>query len=54
MQLKEINIGDSVRYENQRWKGIVTGFRASENSAIVSFEGDGADELIDVGFLRPF
>ncbi|WP_170943271.1 hypothetical protein [Methanosarcina spelaei] len=35
-------------------KGIVTGIRASYNEAVVVFEGDGADEFIEIDYLRPF
>jgi hypothetical protein len=53
MEIKDLKVGMNVRYENQKWKGTVTGIRASYNEAIVFFEGDGEDELIEVGFLRP-
>lgn len=54
MDIKDLKIGMPVRFENQKWKGTVTDIRAARNEAIVIFEGDGMDELIDVGFLRPF
>jgi hypothetical protein len=49
----DLKIGMPVRYENQR-KGIVKDIRAATNEAVVVFEGDGMDELIYVGYLRPF
>ena len=54
MRIEDLKIGMAVRYENQKWKGIVTGIRASYNEAVVVFEGDGADEFIKIGYLRPF
>lgn len=54
MRIEDLKIGMAVRYENQKWKGTVTGIRASYNEAVVVFEGDGADEFIEIGYLRPF
>lgn len=54
MNTQAFKIGIAVRYENQKWKGTVTGIRSSYNEAVVVFEGDGEDELIEIGFLRPF
>jgi hypothetical protein len=54
MELKDLKIGMPVRYENQKWKGIVKDIRAATNEAVVVFEGDGMDELIHIGYLRPF
>lgn len=53
MELKDIKTGMNVRYENQKWKGTVKGVNEAFNMAYVVFEGDGALEEIDAGYLRP-
>ncbi len=56
MELKDLKIGMPVRYENQKWKGIVIDFDKLPAKHICMFgnSGAGMDELIYVGYLRPF
>jgi hypothetical protein len=52
MNTQNFKIGMAVRYENQKWKGIIVGIGREEIEVI--FEGDGELEHIDPMFLRPF
>jgi hypothetical protein len=52
MNTENFKIGMAVRYENQKWKGIVVDIEREEIEVI--FEGDGEIEHIDPMFLRPF
>ena len=52
MNTPEFKIGMAVRYENQKWKGIVLGI--GEEDIQVHFEGEESNEFIDPMFLRPF
>ena len=48
----EIKFGMKVRFENQKWKGVVLGIR--EEEVQVHFEGKDSNEFVDPMFLRPF
>lgn len=52
MQIGEIKIGQKVKYDHQKWIGIVQEIRNGFNEVAVIFEGDGAIELIDAEYLR--
>lgn len=52
MNIQDFEIGMTVRYENQKWKGTVVGIGSEEIEVI--FEGDGALEHIDPIFLKTF
>lgn len=52
MKISEIKIEQKVKYENQKWVGIVQGIQNRFNEVAVIFEGDGALEFIDASYLR--
>jgi hypothetical protein len=52
MKISEVRIGQKVRFENQKWLGIVQGICDKFDEVSVIFEGDGALEFIDAQFLR--
>ncbi len=52
MKISEIKIGQKVKYQNQKWIGIVQDIREKFNEVAVIFEGDGALEFIDAKYLR--
>lgn len=52
MRIGEIKVGQKVKYENQKWIGIVKDIRDRFNEVAVIFEGDGALEFIDAEYLR--
>jgi len=52
MKISEIKIGQKVKYQNQKWVGIVQNICNKFNEAAVIFEGDGAIEFIDAQYLR--
>jgi len=51
MQISKIKIGQKVRYQNQKWIGTVHDINTRYNEVTVTFEGDGALEFIDAGYL---
>lgn len=52
MKISEIKIGQKVKYQNQKWIGIVQEIREKFNEIAVIFEGDGELEFIDPKYLR--
>jgi len=52
MRISEIKIGQKVKYQNQKWIGIVEEIREKLNEIVVVFEGDGGLEFIDPKYLR--
>lgn len=52
MRINEIKIGQKVKYQNQKWIGIVQDICDKINEVAVIFEGDGAVEFIDARYLR--
>lgn len=52
MRISDIKIGQKVRFENQKWIGIVQDVCSRFNEVAVIFEGDGATEFIDTKYLR--
>jgi hypothetical protein len=52
MKIYEIKIGQKVKYQNQKWVGIVQNICNKFDEVVVIFEGDGATEFIDAQYLR--
>jgi hypothetical protein len=52
MRITDIKIGQKVKFENQKWIGIVQDIRDRFNEVAVIFEGDGTLELINAEYLR--
>lgn len=52
MKITDIKIGQEVRFENQKWTGIVQDICEKFNEIAVIFEGDGELEFIDAQYLR--
>jgi hypothetical protein len=52
MKISEIKIGQKVKYQNQRWVGIVQDICSKFNEVVVIFEGDGELEYIDAKYFR--
>jgi heat shock protein HspQ len=52
MKITEMKIGQKVRFENQKWIGIVQDIRNKFNEVAVIFEGDGELEFIDAKYLH--
>jgi hypothetical protein len=52
MRISDIKIGQKVRFENQKWIGIVQDICNKLNEVAVIFEGDGELEFIDACYLR--
>lgn len=51
MKISEIKIGQKVKYQNQKWIGIVQDICNKFNEVSVIFEGDGTTEFIDSRYL---
>lgn len=52
MKINEIKIGQKVKYQNQKWVGVVKNICNKFNEVAVIFEGDGAIEFIDAQYLQ--
>lgn len=52
MKISEIQIGQKVKYQNQKWAGIVQDICNKFNEVAVIFEGDGELEFIDAKYLH--
>lgn len=52
MKITEIKIRQKVKYQNQKWIGIVQDICNKFNEVVVIFEGDGEIEFIDPKYLR--
>jgi hypothetical protein len=52
MRIHDIKIGQKVRFENQKWIGIVQDICNKFNEVTVVFEGDGELELVDAKYIR--
>ncbi len=52
MKITDIKIGQKVKYQNQKWIGIVQEIRNKFNEVAVIFEGDGELEFIDPKYLH--
>lgn len=52
MRISDIKIGQKVKYQNQKWIGIVQEIREKFNEIAVIFEGDGELEFVDARYLK--
>lgn len=52
MKITDIKIGQKVKYQNQKWTGIVQDICNKFNEVAVIFEGDGELEFIDAKYLK--